>query len=46
LLLAFAQKDASFLSEVVLMLAGKEQDRVEIDFEAFQEELGHLITKY
>jgi ubiquinone biosynthesis protein len=46
LLLAFAQKDASFLSEVVLMLAGKEQDRVEIDFEAFQEELGHLVTKY
>jgi ubiquinone biosynthesis protein len=46
LLLAFAQKDASFLSEVVLMLAGKEQERVEIDFEAFQEELGHLITKY
>jgi ubiquinone biosynthesis protein len=46
LLLAFAQKDASFLSEVVLMLAGKEQERAEIDFEAFQEELGHLITKY
>jgi ubiquinone biosynthesis protein len=45
LLLAFAQKDAPFLSEVVLMLAGQDQERPEIDFGAFQEELGHLITK-
>ncbi len=46
LLLAFAQKDAPFLSEVVLLLAGEGLNRGEFDLAAFQEDIGQLIVKY
>ncbi|MGH7426306.1 MAG: AarF/UbiB family protein, partial [Candidatus Methylomirabilales bacterium] len=45
LLMAFWQEDAPFLSDVVLMLSGEEQ-RSDIDIEAFQGELADLLTKY
>jgi len=46
LLLAFSQKDAAFLADVVLMLADEGQRTDETDREAFQEELGRLIAQY
>lgn len=45
LLMAFWQEDAPFLSDVVLMLSGDEQ-RSDIDIEAFQGELADLLAKY
>jgi ubiquinone biosynthesis protein len=45
LLMSFWQEDVSFLSDVVLMIAGQDQ-RADIDVAAFQEELGGLLAKY
>ena len=45
MLLAFSQGDLSFLSDVVLMLSGDEQ-RPDIDVDAFREDLGKLLTRY
>jgi predicted unusual protein kinase regulating ubiquinone biosynthesis (AarF/ABC1/UbiB family) len=45
LLMAFWQGDATFLAEVVLMLAGDEQGR-ELDLEAYERELGELLLRY
>lgn len=45
LLLAFWQEDTSFLGEILLMLAG-ESGRVDLDQEAFREELGQLMARY
>ena len=45
LLLAFWQKDAGFLAEVVLLLAGDE-GRVDIDVKSFTDELAHLVRRY
>jgi predicted unusual protein kinase regulating ubiquinone biosynthesis (AarF/ABC1/UbiB family) len=46
LMLAFAQQDGSFLSEVVLALAGGEQEGVEVDFAAFREAVQDLVERY
>lgn len=45
ILLAFSQRDAAFLSEVVLMLADDRRSD-EIDLAAFQEDLEQLIGRY
>jgi ubiquinone biosynthesis protein len=45
LLLAFANGDVNFLADVTLMLAGDES-RVEIDVDAFREDLGRLMSRY
>jgi ubiquinone biosynthesis protein len=45
LLMAFWREDVSFLSDVVLMLAGAE-DRPDLDIEGFQAEVGELMTRY
>ncbi len=45
LLMSFWQEDVVFLSDVVLMIAGEDQ-RPDIDVEAFQRELGELLAKY
>ncbi|HEX2030299.1 MAG TPA: AarF/UbiB family protein [Actinomycetota bacterium] len=45
LLLAFWREDVSFLSDVVLMLAGEEQ-RSDLDLDAFQREVGSLLQRY
>jgi ubiquinone biosynthesis protein len=45
LLMAFWQEDVSFLSDVVLMIAGEDQ-RGDIDIGDFQAELGALLAKY
>jgi ubiquinone biosynthesis protein len=45
MLMAFWQEDVSFLSDVVLMIAGEDQ-RADIDVGAFQAELGALLAKY
>lgn len=44
ILLAFSQRDAAFLSEVVLMLSDTRGDAV--DLAAFQEDLERLIARY
>jgi ubiquinone biosynthesis protein len=45
ILLAFSQRDAAFLSEIVLLLAdGQRSDTV--DFEAFREDMEDLIARY
>jgi ubiquinone biosynthesis protein len=44
LLMAFWQEDVSFLSDVTLMLAGEDQ-RADIDINAFQQELGAVMAK-
>jgi predicted unusual protein kinase regulating ubiquinone biosynthesis (AarF/ABC1/UbiB family)/nucleotide-binding universal stress UspA family protein len=45
ILLAFSQRDAEFLSEVVLMLAdGQRSD--EVDLETFREDMEGLISRY
>jgi ubiquinone biosynthesis protein len=48
LLLAFAQEDAPFLSEVVLMLAsgGNAKAGDEVDVGSFREEVGRMVQKY
>jgi ubiquinone biosynthesis protein len=45
MLMAFWQEDVSFLSDVVLMIAGEDQ-RPDIDIPKWQEELGNLMAKY
>ncbi|HEV3400966.1 MAG TPA: AarF/ABC1/UbiB kinase family protein, partial [Acidimicrobiales bacterium] len=45
LLLAFWQKDAAFLAEVVLLLAGDE-GRADIDVTSFTNELAGLVRRY
>src|SRR5207249_1855894 len=45
MLMAFWQEDVTFLSDVVLMIAGEDQ-RADIDLRAFQEELGSLLARY
>jgi ubiquinone biosynthesis protein len=45
MLMAFWQEDVSFLSDVVLMIAGEDQ-RADIDVGAFQAELGALLARY
>ncbi|MGH2723421.1 MAG: AarF/UbiB family protein [Actinomycetota bacterium] len=45
LLMAFWREDVSFLSDVVLMLAGEEQ-RTDLDVDAFQAEVGAMMSKY
>ncbi|MDQ2983696.1 MAG: AarF/UbiB family protein [Actinomycetota bacterium] len=45
LLLAFWQEDVEFLSEVMLQLAGN-QPPPDLDFAAYQLELGELMAKY
>jgi ubiquinone biosynthesis protein len=45
ILLAFSQRDAAFLSEIVVLLAdGQRSDTV--DFEAFREDMEGLIARY
>src|SRR5919199_3548979 len=46
LLLAFAQKDASFLAQVVLTLAERAGRSDVVDITAFQEDLEGLIARY
>jgi predicted unusual protein kinase regulating ubiquinone biosynthesis (AarF/ABC1/UbiB family)/nucleotide-binding universal stress UspA family protein len=46
LLLAFAQKDASFLAQVVLTLAERAGRSEVVDITAFQEDLEGLIARY
>jgi predicted unusual protein kinase regulating ubiquinone biosynthesis (AarF/ABC1/UbiB family) len=46
IMLAFSQRDAAFLSEVVLMLADDDQRSDAVDFAAFQEDLEGLIARY
>ena len=45
ILLAFWQQDASFLTDVTLMLTGA-IDRADLDPTAFQEDIGALMAKY
>ncbi len=45
LLMAFWQDDVGFLTDVTLMMAGA-IDRSDLDVEAFQSEIGTLVTKY
>ncbi len=45
LLMAFWREDIGFLSDVVLMLAG-EEDRADLDVDAFREEIGGLMGRY
>lgn len=45
MLMAFWQEDVTFLSDVVLMIAGADH-RPDIDLEAFQAELGVLLARY
>jgi predicted unusual protein kinase regulating ubiquinone biosynthesis (AarF/ABC1/UbiB family)/nucleotide-binding universal stress UspA family protein len=46
LLLAFAQEDASFLSEVVIMLASPKQAGGDVDIPSFREDVGQMVQKY
>jgi predicted unusual protein kinase regulating ubiquinone biosynthesis (AarF/ABC1/UbiB family) len=45
LLMAFWREDVDFLSDVVLMLAG-EEDRADLDVDAFRREVGGLMTRH
>jgi predicted unusual protein kinase regulating ubiquinone biosynthesis (AarF/ABC1/UbiB family) len=45
-MLAFSQRDAGFLSEVVLMLADGGRSSDVVDLEAFREDLERLIGRY
>jgi predicted unusual protein kinase regulating ubiquinone biosynthesis (AarF/ABC1/UbiB family) len=45
MLMAFWQEDVPFLSDVVLMIAGSDQNP-DIDVAAFQAELGSLLARY
>lgn len=46
ILLAFSQRDAAFLSEVVIMLAGDEGRGGAVDFAGFREDMEQLISRY
>jgi predicted unusual protein kinase regulating ubiquinone biosynthesis (AarF/ABC1/UbiB family) len=46
LLLAFAQEDASFLSEVVLMLASPGKAGDDVNIASFREEVGGMVSRY
>jgi predicted unusual protein kinase regulating ubiquinone biosynthesis (AarF/ABC1/UbiB family)/nucleotide-binding universal stress UspA family protein len=46
ILLAFSQRDAAFLSEVVLVLADGDGRGDAVDFAAFREDMEHLIARY
>jgi predicted unusual protein kinase regulating ubiquinone biosynthesis (AarF/ABC1/UbiB family)/nucleotide-binding universal stress UspA family protein len=46
LLLAFAQEDAAFLSEVVLMLANTGRPGGDVDIASFREEVAGLVQRY
>ncbi len=46
LLLAFAQEDASFLSEVVLMLASTGKPGQDVDLASFRAEVAKLVGRY
>jgi ubiquinone biosynthesis protein len=46
ILLAFSQRDAAFLSEVVLMLADGGRRTDAVDTEAFREDMEGLISRY
>ena len=46
ILLAFSQRDGAFLSEVVLMLADRDQRSDGVDFAAFREDLERLIARH
>jgi predicted unusual protein kinase regulating ubiquinone biosynthesis (AarF/ABC1/UbiB family) len=46
IMLAFSQRDAAFLSELILMLASGGQPGDPIDFAAFQEDQERLIARY
>jgi ubiquinone biosynthesis protein len=46
LMLAFAEKDAPFLTQIVLMLSGGVQGGAAIDTAAFQEDLAQLIADF
>lgn len=46
ILLAFSQRDAAFLAEVVLMLAGDDGRGDAVDVVAFREDMEHLIARY
>jgi predicted unusual protein kinase regulating ubiquinone biosynthesis (AarF/ABC1/UbiB family) len=45
MLMAFWQEDVSFLSDIVLMIAGEDQ-RTDIDLAAWEHELGDLMGRY
>jgi ubiquinone biosynthesis protein len=45
MLMAFWQEDVPFLSDVVLMIAGADQN-VDLDVDAFRAELGALLARY
>jgi predicted unusual protein kinase regulating ubiquinone biosynthesis (AarF/ABC1/UbiB family)/nucleotide-binding universal stress UspA family protein len=45
LLMAFAQNDLHFLTDVTLMLAGEDQAK-DIDLQGFEEDLGTLLERY
>ncbi|MGH2655091.1 MAG: AarF/UbiB family protein [Actinomycetota bacterium] len=45
LLMAFWREDVDFLSDVVLMLAG-EDDRADLDVDAFRQEVGGLMIRH
>src|SRR5207302_584277 len=45
MLIAFWQEDVSFLSDVVLMITGSDQNP-DLDVGAFQAELGELLARY
>jgi ubiquinone biosynthesis protein len=45
IMLAFSQRDAAFLSEVVLMLSDGDRNRV-VDLAAFREDMERLIGRY
>jgi predicted unusual protein kinase regulating ubiquinone biosynthesis (AarF/ABC1/UbiB family) len=46
MMLAFAQEDSPFLSDIVLLLAGGEHSLGDIDLAAFREEVGDLVGRY
>jgi ubiquinone biosynthesis protein len=46
IMLAFSQRDATFLSEVVLMLANGDRSGDAVDIAAFREDMERLIRRY
>jgi predicted unusual protein kinase regulating ubiquinone biosynthesis (AarF/ABC1/UbiB family) len=45
LLMAFAQNDLHFLTDVTLMLAGEDQSK-DVDLQGFEEDLGAVLERY